>query len=65
MLHRNVKGNDQVGASIADIFKFYVCCFSGDYELIWIFVLQCLDASHLIYGYGVVVCYAGRLATIG
>ncbi len=43
------------------------CRFPGDYRLVRVFVLQCLDSGHLIYGYGMAACrtYRFRLMVDG
>lgn len=47
---------------MADVFKFHMCSLPGDYGLVRVFVLQCLDSSHLIYRYGMTPCCTNCLS---
>lgn len=58
----NVEETGQAGRPMANVFKFHTCCLSGDYGLVRIFVLQCLDSGHLVYGYGMAACRTDRFS---
>ena len=45
---------------MADVFKFHAGYFPRDYGLVRIFVLQCLDSGHFVYGYGMAACRTDR-----